>query len=292
MTNPKPADQGSKKLISLAPDAWAQWVTQRPDVVARVVAGSEFTWLSRASDAVILAHAPDVGEFIIVNEVQLRYTERMPRRINAYAALAEEHYNLPVYPVLINILPAAASITVAERYESNFMGMPARRDYRVINLWDVDVALVFTRPIPPLLPFVPVLRGGGTEPMVRQALHHLRAYLALADLESLLAFFASFVLKSELVQQIMRWDMIVLEESPWYQEIIRRGEQKERVRMVIRMLERRFGALPSEVAPQLAPLDMQLLDDLADSAMTIPSLEEFLQVLEQRTSPEEPDSTT
>jgi hypothetical protein len=28
----KTADIGSNRLLSLAPDAWVQWVTQRPDV--------------------------------------------------------------------------------------------------------------------------------------------------------------------------------------------------------------------------------------------------------------------
>ena len=286
----KPADRGSKKLISLAPNAWAQWVTQRPDVVARVVAGSEFTWLSRASDAVILAHAPDVDDFVIVNEVQLRYTQPMPRRIAAYAALAEEHYNLPVYPVLINILPPAATVTVADRYERSFLGMQARRDYRVINLWEVDVAVVFAQPIPPLLPFVPVLQGGGSEAMVRRALHELRADAQLRDLESLLAFFASFVLKRELIQQIMRWDMIVLEESPWYQEIIRRGEHRERVRTLLQILEQRFGVVPPLVVAQLASLDISTLDDLARMAITTASLEEFMQAVAQHTAPEPSDN--
>ncbi len=46
------------------------------------------------------------------------------------------------------------------------------------------------------------------------------------QLEPLLAFFASFVLDMPLVQQIMRWDMAVLRESPWYHEILSFGEQK------------------------------------------------------------------
>jgi predicted transposase YdaD len=49
----------------------------------------------------------------------------------------------------------------------------------------------------------------------------------LKDLEVLLAFFASFVLKSSLVKQIMRWDMAVLEQSPWYQEIAQIENRKK-----------------------------------------------------------------
>lgn len=53
------------------------------------------------------------------------------------------------------------------------------------------------------------LKGGGSETTVRQALQLLREDEQLSELESLLAFFATFVLKTEIVQQIMRWDMAV-----------------------------------------------------------------------------------
>ena len=53
----------------------------------------------------------------------------------------------------------------------------------------------------------------------------MRADEQFIELESLLAFFASFVLESKVVRQIMRWDMAVLRESPWYQEILREGEK-------------------------------------------------------------------
>ncbi|MBR8837805.1 MAG: hypothetical protein DSM106950_28310, partial [Stigonema ocellatum SAG 48.90 = DSM 106950] len=33
------------------------------------------------------------------------------------------------------------------RYESNFAGLQARQDYRVINLWEVDVEIAFQQPI-------------------------------------------------------------------------------------------------------------------------------------------------
>jgi predicted transposase YdaD len=33
----KAADTGSKRLISLAPDAWVKWVTQLPDVIAQEI---------------------------------------------------------------------------------------------------------------------------------------------------------------------------------------------------------------------------------------------------------------
>jgi predicted transposase YdaD len=100
----KPADVSTKRLISLAPDNWVRWVTQIPDITVGEILNSEFQWISRESDVLIRAESPLDGEFLVLTELQLRYNSKMPRRMRAYASLAEEKYNLPIYPVLINIL--------------------------------------------------------------------------------------------------------------------------------------------------------------------------------------------
>ena len=86
----KAADIGGKRLISLAPDAWVKWVTQRSDVIAGEILASEFQWISRDTDVLVQAYNPQIGNFLVLNELQLRYTNRMPQRMRAYAALAEE----------------------------------------------------------------------------------------------------------------------------------------------------------------------------------------------------------
>ncbi|NJO06361.1 MAG: Rpn family recombination-promoting nuclease/putative transposase [Chloroflexaceae bacterium] len=279
----KTADIGSKRLISLAPDVWVQWVTQRPDVTSRAVFSSEFQWISRESDVLIHAHSPAMGDFLVLNEIQLRYNAGMPRRMQAYAALAEERYNLPAYPVLVNILQPAAGVPVTERHEQTFMGLQSRRDYRVINLWEIDAAMVVQQPLPTLLPFVPVLRGGNSEATVRQALTLLRADEELRDLESLLAFFARFVLNSNVIQQIMRWDMTILRESPWYAEILEEGRKEgrteERRHGLQQVLSIRFGSVPPALMPRLAQLGSNDLEQLFVAALTVPSLEAFLALL-------------
>ena len=131
---PKPADISTKRLISLAPDNWVKWVTQIPDVVVGEILNSEFQWISRESDVLIRVESPEHGKFIVLNELQLRYTAQMPRRMRAYAGLAEEKYNLPTYPVLINILKTNDT-QITTRYESNVAGLQVCQDYRVINLW-------------------------------------------------------------------------------------------------------------------------------------------------------------
>ncbi|MEH2014483.1 Rpn family recombination-promoting nuclease/putative transposase [Nostoc sp.] len=275
----KAADIGSKRLINLAPDAWVQWVTQRPEVVAKEILGSEFQWISRETDVLVKAYSTTHGDFLVLNELQLRYTAHMPLRMRANAALAQQRYRLPTYPVLINILPPPSTLTIVNSYEQEFLGLRAIQDYHVINLWEIDAEIVFQQPLPSLLPFVPILRGGGEISVVQRALQALRADAELNQLESLLAFFASFVLDTPLVEEIMRWDMVELRESPWYHEIEQRGIEEGARRQLIRVLEQRFGEIPHEAEIRLEGKNVDQLETLMDSAIAVSSLEEFLTII-------------
>lgn len=75
---PKAVDIGSKRLVSLAPNAWLEWVTGRSDIVARDIVTADFQWVSRASDVLVRAYSPRLGEFLVLNEVESNYTAAMP----------------------------------------------------------------------------------------------------------------------------------------------------------------------------------------------------------------------
>lgn len=279
---PRAADLGTKRLASLAPDAWAQWLTDDDGVTVRNILAEEFQWLERASDVVIQAHSPACGDFVIVNEVQLRYTKRVPRRIFAYAGLASERCDLPAYPVLMVILPPGPDTDVADQYDAEVLGLRGHQDYRVIKLWEVDAELPFRRHIPALLPFVPVMRGGDSEAMVTRAAAELGADEKLVELEALLGFLATFVLGSDVVQRIMRWDMSVVVESPLYQQILREGERRgtlQRARDdVLGVLRARFSRVPANVERRLARIDdVDRLTELNTLAATTPTVAEFVQ---------------
>ena len=164
--------------------------------------------------------------------------------------------------------------------------------YRVINLWEVDVNIVFEQPLPLLLPFVPILKGGENESIIREALQILRRDEQLNQLETVLAFFPTFVLESALVQEIMRWDMAVLRESPWYQEILREGEARGEARGEIRgevrgiqtgletLLEIKFGNPGLELMPVIYQIkDLQQLKAIQQAIKTVNSVEELRQLL-------------
>ena len=281
----KKADISTKKLISLSPENWVKWVTQIPDITTGEILNSEFQWISRESDVLIKATSPQYGEFLVLNELQLRYKKKMPKRMRAYAALAEEKYDLPTYPVLINILKESET-EIPKRYESEFAGLQARQDYHVINLWEVDVKIALSQPIPSLLPFVPILKGGGEESTVRQALQMLRADEKLSQLETVMAFFATFVLDSALVQQIMRWDMAILQESPWYQQIFREGEKRGERQAILSSielsLEIKFSQEGLQFMPKISQVaDLEQLKNLQRSILTVNTFDELQKFMQR-----------
>lgn len=271
----KSADISSKRIISLSPENWVKWVTQIPDITATEILDSEFQWISRESDVLIRAQSEQLGEFLALNELQLRYKTEMPKRMRAYISLAEEKYNLPVYPVLINILKVSET-PIPTSYQSEFAGITARQDYRVINLWEVDANLAFEENLSSLLPFVPILKDGAEESIIQQALQKLRADENLNQLETVLAFFATFVIDSKLVQQIMRWDMAILTESPWYQQILGEGERRGIISGIEMALEIKFGDEGLQLMPQISQItDLEKLKVIQRAVKTVNSLEEL-----------------
>lgn len=283
----KPADVGTKRLISLASENWVRWVTQIPDITVGEIFDSEFQWVSRESDVLIRAQSPRYGEFLVLNELQLRYNSKVPRRVRAYSGLAEEKYGLPTYPVLINILKVSDT-PIPTVYKSKVAGLKVRQEYRVINLWEVDVSIVFEQSLSSLLPFVPILKDGGNESVIREALQILRRDEKLNQLETVLAFFATFVLESALVQEIMRWDMSVLRESPWYNEILLEGEARGEARGETRgllsgielALEIKFGNPGLELMPIISQItDLPQLKAIQQAIKTVSTVEELRQFL-------------
>ena len=291
----KTVDIGSKRLISLAPTAWARWCTGDATVDAVEILSGDFQWVARANDVLLKVSSPDFGAFLLPCEIQLRPMGRMPRRLNAYAALSEERYELPAYPVLVNVLPPARGVQIATRYDSRVFDLDAHRTFRVINLWEVDVNLVFEQNLVTLLPFTPILKGGDSNLILNKAVNLLRANESISELEALLAFFATFVLDINVVTKIMRWDMAVLRESPWYKEIlaegdeqgfgrgieqgIEQGQEAEAANMVLRVLEHRFGATSPSVEQGVRQLPLATLRHLIDVALDAHTLDEVLIVV-------------
>ncbi len=236
------------------------------------------------------------GPFLLLIELQLHYDPDMPWRMQAYAALAEEKYRLPAYPLVFYLLPPSPGVVLPERYYREFRSLVAQRDFRVVKAWDLDAREVLARGPLALVPLMPLMRGAGEE-VLRAGVQVLRERGAGAEMEAVLALFASFVMSPEQVRQIVRWEMAVLRESPWYQEIvqegrqegIREGIQKGLAEAVLHLVQSRFelsDGVSEHLAQQLEGVyDVAALHRLLIVAADAESLDEFLAALEGQAGP-------
>ncbi len=214
---------GSKYVLAGDPTEWVRWILQDDSVEVEEVLSGEFRFLLRHSDTVLRVRGRQ-GPFVLVVEVQLRLDKRMPRRMRAYAALAEERYDLPVYPAVLYLLPPPKPVELPTHYHSEFMGLVAHQDFRAIAVWEVEARRVLEEGIVALVPFVPLMKGAD-EDSIRAGVRLLRERDVGEETEVALALFASLVMDVEQIRRIVRWDMIALRESPWFKQIIEEGRQ-------------------------------------------------------------------
>ncbi|WP_293115987.1 hypothetical protein [Okeania sp. SIO1I7] len=85
----KKVDISSKRLIGIAPSRWVEWVTEITNITVEEIISSGFQWVSREGDVLLSVSSQEYGEFLVLNEMQLRYNTEMPRRVHTYATLAE-----------------------------------------------------------------------------------------------------------------------------------------------------------------------------------------------------------
>ena len=95
----------------------------------------------------------------------------------------------------------------------------------MVKAWEVEAAQIVEAGNEALLPFVGLMRRAD-EGLMRRGAERLRTLEGGEELEAILALFASFILDAATIQKLVRWNMKVLRESPWYQEIWQEGVEQ------------------------------------------------------------------
>ncbi|GIU83183.1 MAG: hypothetical protein D6687_00750 [Acidobacteria bacterium] len=167
----KTSDIASKSLIRLDPKSWVRWATNIENVGDCEIVNPEFQLFSRVTDTLVMVKDSPVGSFLALFEFQTHYNKDMPLRMGTYAMLAESQFKLLVFPILVNLLPYKGEI--ADKYETEILGLKKRIDYKVINLWEVEAEKVLEEKLLALIPFVPLMKGGAEEKTLRKAKEEL-----------------------------------------------------------------------------------------------------------------------
>jgi predicted transposase YdaD len=293
-------DIGGKYLIDRDPEGWIRWLLNDPTLEVLHVVSPEFQFVGRRGDSLLHARGPQ-GEFGALAELQLEYDSNIPARVQNYTALGRQKLGLPIVPIVVYLTPPPAGVEVATAYHAEFMGLVTHQDFKVIKMWEIDAAQALALDLPVgILPYVPLM-AGADEAIVRACVARIRAEPDHAELEAILALFAMIRLDAKTVEQLLRWDMSVLEKSPLYQQILEKGREEglerglERgleqgleqglERSILRILQRRFGAFGTDLPNRLAELPPAELEELLDEAIMAvdyPAFADYLTTLEAR----------
>jgi predicted transposase YdaD len=168
-------------------------------------------------------------EGILHVEFQRKRDENMAKRVWEYNHLASSHTGLPVYSVVIYLLPD--SPIVDPYYEVNFpTGFTVHQfHFQNIKLWELTAEALKEQNLPGLLPLLPLTKDGKRPEVVEGMIESLRQ-AGREDLLPLGYAFSARVFKQKKAQQWLkeRFDHMrdIFEDSWAYQEMVQEGVAK------------------------------------------------------------------
>ncbi len=230
--------------------------------------------------------------FLIHVENQSTAQAEFPRRMFRYFARLTEKYNLPVYPVVIFSYdtPHRPEPT---RYEITFPGKAVLRfEYSVIQLnrlpWrrfvhqDNPVAGALMAKMKMSVKDRPKVKLECLQLLARLKLDPARSRLIGGFIDSYLRLSAQEMRQYERefaqLAPAERESTMTLVSS-WELEGIEKGLHQGKEALIVRLLQRRFGAISEEMQSRLGQLSSEKLDDLGEALLDFSSLSDLEQWL-------------
>ena len=300
-------DIGGKYLMGQDPEGWIRWLLKDPTIELVQELNGEFQFVGRATDFLARVRGQN-GEFLVLTELQLFYDREMPLRVRIYSGLGEQKTNLPVVPIVVYLTPPPQGTEITTAYHREFMGLVTHQDFLVVKLWELNAAEVLAMDLPAtVLPYIPLM-DGVDEQVIHTALQRIRHAENGEELETILAMFAMIKFSAAQIEQFMRLNMNVLEQSPIIREFLTRGRleglaegrqaglqegleqgleqgieqgleqgieqgidlgfEQGLEQSILRVVARRFGEYTADLPNRLGELPPKVLEEVLDEAVT------------------------
>lgn len=250
---------------------FATWLLGEPITLTELSPSELFLEPIRA-DALIMLRSQEI---VLHIEFQTRPNADIPFRMADYRLRVYRRYpEKRMRQVVIYLQPSESELV----YQTAFVLENTRHEFEVIRLWEQPTEVFFNSP--GLLPFATLSQTdnkGETLQQVAQVLGQLNDIRMRGNVAASTAVLAGLVLNKELIQQILRSD--VMRESVIYQDIL----QEEAFSLVMRLLHRRVGTVAPALQVKIQALPLSALENLGEALLDFSALADLEAWLRENT---------
>ena len=163
-----------------------------------------------------------------------------------------------------------------------------RHEFEVIRLWEVPVAELQLAPgLLPLAILSQTTDKSQTLQQIADQIAQLPDQIERNNIAAATFILAGLVLEKAMIQQIWREDIV--KESVTYQDILQQGlqqgrqqgRQEESRSLILKLLKRRLGTLPSEITTEVERLSVEQLEALGEALLDFTQVNELVNWLDQ-----------
>lgn len=205
-------------------------------------------------------------------------TPPLPFRMLDYWVRLKRQYWCAVEQVVIFLKPT----TVDTVFTDEFVDTNTRHHYRVIRLWEQDPAPLLANPA--LLPFATLARSDAPNTLLEQVatqLDRIEEPRQKGNITACAEVLAGLRFDINFIRQLFREE--VMRESVVYQDILQRGLQQGlqqgleqglqqglqqgEATLILRLLNRRFGEVDSQLQERIRGLPIPQLEELSEALL-------------------------
>lgn len=220
--------------------------------------------------------------FILHIEFETVYksnTEMMKRMLRYYTYI-KWHNDLPIYQVLVVLKKPKNVKNISGSFESTVQDLEVLKyNYKVIKAYEIDKNQILEQKKIVLYPLRVFMKHNEIHEQ-----DHIKECLSVVEsLEDKDYYFLTVECVKKLYKK-SKYEKYVKEEilmqSSLYREPYEKGKTEGEAKMVIKLLTKRFGVLPTELRKRIEVLDSETLDRIMDEALAYKNIEEVERTLQ------------
>jgi predicted transposase YdaD len=251
-------DNAAKYLAELYPAEFVKWLLP-PEPSSVTVLKTELSIEPVRADSVIFLQT---SSRIVHIEFQTltKSNPPLPLRLLDYYVRLKRLYRKPITQVVIFLQQTSDEIAFTEEYTDE----ATTHRYRVVRLWESDSALFLDNPA--LLPLAPLTRTdspGALLSQVAQRVARIPDRNERQNIAGCAEILAGLRFEKDLIRQFLRED--IMQESVIYQDILQKGNKLGEERLILRLLNRRFGEIDAPIVEQIRALSTEQLEALGEA---------------------------